>query len=69
MPVNEVKITLLEAAHRLLPAFDETLVRRAIKAITKAGVYLRTDTLVKGVGPDSVTLADGSTIKCGAPAL
>eukprot|EP01125_Pyxidicula_operculata_P011473 TRINITY_DN375_c0_g2_i2.p1 TRINITY_DN375_c0_g2~~TRINITY_DN375_c0_g2_i2.p1 ORF type:complete len:359 (-),score=64.00 TRINITY_DN375_c0_g2_i2:33-1109(-) len=65
VPLNEVKITLLEASHNILSAFDSELVKRAIKSITKAGVYIRTDTLVKEVRPSSVILGDGSEIKCG----
>lgn len=65
VPVNEVKITLLEASHNILGAFDQNLVNRAIKSITRQGVYIRTDTIVKEVKPGSVVLSDGSEIKCG----
>lgn len=62
---SEVKITLLEASHNILGAFDQTLVNRAIKSITRQGVYVRTDSIVKEVRPGEVVLADGSIIKCG----
>lgn len=65
LPLNEVKITVLEAAHQILSSFDEKLVKRAVKSITKGGVYIRTDTIVKEVREDRVVLHDGEEIKCG----
>jgi len=64
-PVHEVQITILEASDKILSAFDQTLVKQAIRSIMKTGVHIRTDTLVKEVRPSSVILQDGSEIRCG----
>jgi len=64
-PLHEVQITLLEASHTILTAFDQDLVRTAMRHIKKSGVNIRTDTLVKEVRPSSVVLGDGTEIPCG----
>jgi len=64
-PVHEVNITILEASHRILNAFDQNLVKQAVRSIMKTGVHIRTDTLVKEVKPNSVVLADGTELPCG----
>jgi len=64
-PIHAVQITILEASNKILSAFDQTLVKQALRSIMKTGVHIRTDTLVKQVKPNAVVLADGSEIKCG----
>lgn len=60
-----MKITVLEASHRILSAFDASLVARTIKSVTRRGIYIRTSTLVTQVKKNAVVLKDGSEIKCG----
>ena len=47
IPINEVKITVLEASHNILSAFDKRLVERALTNLKKLSVDIRTDTVVK----------------------
>eukprot|EP01124_Arcella_intermedia_P012720 TRINITY_DN19073_c0_g1_i3.p1 TRINITY_DN19073_c0_g1~~TRINITY_DN19073_c0_g1_i3.p1 ORF type:complete len:491 (-),score=97.07 TRINITY_DN19073_c0_g1_i3:10-1482(-) len=64
-PIHEVCITILEASNKILSAFDENLVKQAVRSIMKTGVHIRTDTLVKEVKPNAVVLSDGTEIPCG----
>lgn len=36
--IDEVKVTVLEGSNKVLSAFDEKLVKRAVKSITRAGI-------------------------------
>eukprot|EP01129_Flabellula_baltica_P010007 TRINITY_DN4179_c0_g1_i1.p1 TRINITY_DN4179_c0_g1~~TRINITY_DN4179_c0_g1_i1.p1 ORF type:complete len:456 (-),score=88.24 TRINITY_DN4179_c0_g1_i1:64-1410(-) len=65
IPVNEVKITVLEASPQILNAFDRSLVKNAIRSITKRGVYVRTNSIVSRVEKNKVILEDGSEIRTG----
>jgi NADH dehydrogenase FAD-containing subunit len=40
VPINDVRITLVEAGNRILSAFDQTLVNTAMKNILKQGATL-----------------------------
>ncbi|KYQ96785.1 putative NADH dehydrogenase [Tieghemostelium lacteum] len=64
-PINQVRITLLEASNRILNAFDEKLVKKAMINFKYSGVDIRTHTAVKEVQKDQVILQDGSVIKFG----
>jgi NADH dehydrogenase len=48
-------IILIEAGPRLVPAFTETLSRRALRDLLSLGVDVRLGTPVTAVGPDGVT--------------
>jgi NADH:ubiquinone reductase (non-electrogenic) len=65
VPVNEVRITLLEASHTILSAFHKALVERIMVNIKRQGVDVRTHALVTKVLPDAVYLADGTKIPYG----
>mgnify|MGYP002480288958 CR=1 FL=1 len=65
VPINDVRITLLEAGPTILSSFNQSLVEHAIKAIKKQGVDLRTANRVKEVREGAVVLQDGTVIPCG----
>jgi NADH:ubiquinone reductase (non-electrogenic) len=65
LPVHEVRITLLEAGHTILSAFNRKLVSQAMKTMRKQGIDLRTDNQVAEVRKDAVVLKDGNVLPCG----
>lgn len=65
LPVHEVRITVLEAGHSILSAFNRKLVDQAMKTMRKQGIDLRTDNQVAEVRKDAVILKDGTSIPCG----
>ncbi|KAF2077850.1 hypothetical protein CYY_000812 [Polysphondylium violaceum] len=64
-PVNEVKITLLEASGKILSAFDEKLVKKALLNFKTSGVNVQTHSGVKDVSNERVLLNDGTEIPYG----
>ena len=49
----------------VLADFDRVLVARALGSLQRAGVTVKTDSIVKEVRPYKVVLQDGTDIKCG----
>ena len=52
----ESKILLVEGTDRLLPTYTPSLSKRAVEALTKLGVSVRTNTLVENIHEGRVTL-------------
>ena len=61
-----MKVTLLEAAPKILSAFSSKLVDKAIENLKRQGVDVRTDSPVKIVHSTHVELASGLIIPYGA---
>ena len=61
-PAKDLKITLVEAASRILPAVPERMSRDVMVLLDKIGVEVRTGARVTEVRPDGVQLADGGFI-------
>jgi NADH dehydrogenase len=59
---DDVHILLVEGRNRLLGTFSERLGRYARQVLTKRGIHVRTNTLVKTADGGSVTLSDGTVI-------
>ncbi len=56
---SKTKIILLEAADKILPAFSNDMSIKALKALTKMGVDVRTQTMVTGIDEKGVYTKDG----------
>src|SRR6516162_4177631 len=61
-PHKDIRITLIEAADRVLPALPERVSRETEKLLAKLGVDVLVGARVSEVGSDHVSLADGRTI-------
>ena len=61
-PANNVRIVLLEAAPRILPALPERLSNAARRLLESLGIEVRTSARVESVGADRVRLASGEEI-------
>jgi NADH dehydrogenase len=61
-PEKDIKITLIEAAPRILPALPERLSSATAEVLTNIGVDLRVGSRVTNVSDKGVTLADGEFI-------
>lgn len=61
-PERDVRIILIEAADRILPALPERLSAKASELLRGLGVEVRTGARVSEVREDGVVLADGSFI-------
>lgn len=61
-PEKDIKLILIEAADRILPALPERLSRSAEKLLSGLGVQVRTAARVAEVLPDGVKLATGEVI-------
>jgi NADH dehydrogenase len=61
-PERDVKIHLIEAAERILPALPERMSEAAAKLLSSLGVSIHTKAKVAEVLPEAVRLADGTTI-------
>ena len=59
---KDVRIILIEAADRILPALPERLSAKALDLLGQLGVEVRTGARVKEVRADGVVLADGQFI-------
>ncbi|POF63906.1 FAD-dependent oxidoreductase [Novacetimonas maltaceti] len=58
----ELKITLLEAGPRILPAFPEAVSEAAMKQLEAIGVSVRTSAMVSGADENGFMLKDGTRI-------
>lgn len=61
-PDKDIKITLIEAAGRILPALPERLAETTAGILRDLGVDLRVSARVTAVGADGVSLADGGHV-------
>lgn len=61
-PDKDIRINLIEAADRVLPALPERLSRATERLLQELGVDVHTNTRVAEVLPDGVRLADGRMI-------
>jgi NADH:ubiquinone reductase (H+-translocating) len=61
-PDKDIKITLIEAADRLVPALPKRLSDATARLLGELGVEIRTGARVTEVGPDGVHLAGGDFI-------
>lgn len=61
-PSKDIKITLIEAADRILPALPERLAAATTEILRRLHVDIRTGAKVVSIGPDGVRLADGSFV-------
>jgi NADH dehydrogenase len=58
-PDRDIRITVIEAAPRILPALSERIATAAAELLAGLGVELLTNARVAAVRPDGVALADG----------
>jgi NADH dehydrogenase len=61
-PEKDIKLILIEAADRILPALPARLSDAATRLLQSLGVHVRTSARVAEVLPDGVRLADGTVI-------
>ncbi len=61
-PERDVKIILIEAAPRILPALPERMSTATAKLLRSLNIELRTDARVAAVNAEGVVLADGTLI-------
>ena len=61
-PEKDIKITLIDAADRILPALPERLSDAALKLLERLGVQVHTAAKVSEVTADGVKLANGSFV-------
>jgi NADH dehydrogenase len=61
-PEHDLKIVLIEATPRILPALPERISAATLKLLQELGVEVRTGARVAEVLPDGVRLADGQMI-------
>jgi NADH dehydrogenase len=61
-PDKDIRLNLIEAAGRVLPALPERLSEATLGLLHKLGVVVHTDARVAEVLPDGVRLADGRVI-------
>ncbi len=62
-PKRDLRITVIEAAERILPALSERISAAAEKLLGKLGVTIMKNARVKAVNDQQVVLADGGTIE------
>lgn len=61
-PAEDIRIILLEAAPRILPALPERIAEATSRMLQKLGVEVRTGAKVSEVRPDGVCLANGEFV-------
>ena len=61
--LSETRVILLDAADRVLPAFDRPLSEKALRQLTKMGVEVRLGTRVVDVDADGVEVAGGERVE------
>jgi NADH:ubiquinone reductase (H+-translocating) len=61
-PDRDIRLTVLEASPRILPALPERLAEGATQLLEQLGVQVRTSSRVQEVLPDGVRLASGQVI-------
>ncbi len=64
-PERDIRMTIIEAAPRILPALSETLSAATLKLLEKIGVRVMTGEKVTEVGPDGVRTASGQFVPAG----
>src|SRR5882672_6746004 len=62
-PDKDIKLTVIEAAPRILPALPERLSKAAMQLLEDLGVQVRTGARVEAVLPNGVRLASGEEIQ------
>jgi NADH dehydrogenase len=62
-PDKDIRVIVLEAAPRILPALPERLAKAATALLERLGVQVRTSSRVQEVLPDGVRLASGEVIR------
>jgi NADH dehydrogenase len=62
-PDKDIRLILLEAAPRILPALPERLAKAATQLLERLGVHIRTSSRVQEILPDGVRLLSGETIQ------
>lgn len=65
LPVDEARITLVEATDRVLGTFAPKLSTKAARALERMGVTLALGTGVQAIDPGAVVLADGRRLTAG----
>ncbi|XP_049849001.1 probable NADH dehydrogenase [Schistocerca gregaria] len=60
---NDIKITLLEAGDKILPAFQANQVRKAMVNLKRQGIDMRLHSKVREVKPNRVLLDDGTQLE------
>lgn len=65
IPINKVKMYVIEAAPTALPGFDPELVEYAMNLLENRGVEFKINMPISEVTEDGVILKDGSEIKAG----
>lgn len=61
-PLRDLKVKVIEAANRILPALPERLSNASTELLTGLGVEVLTDARVAEVMPEGVRLADGRVV-------
>jgi NADH:ubiquinone reductase (H+-translocating) len=61
-PEKDIRLVLLEASPRILPALPERLAKGANRLLDELGVQVRTSSRVQEVLPDGVRLASGEVV-------
>lgn len=61
-PLRDLKVKVIEAANRILPALPERLSKASTELLTSLGVEVLTDARVAEVMPEGVRLADGRVV-------
>jgi NADH dehydrogenase len=61
-PLRDIRIILIEAGPRILPALPERIAAATMDQLAKLGVQVRAASRVAAVTPEGVQLADGSFI-------
>jgi NADH dehydrogenase len=61
-PERDIRLHVIEAADRILPALPERMSKSAHNMLSSLGVHVHTSAKVAEVLPDGVKLADGATI-------
>jgi NADH dehydrogenase len=64
VPERDIKIILVEAAPRILPALPERIADETMRLLREMGVEVRTGTRVAEVRGDGIVLADGGFLPC-----
>jgi len=62
-PDKDIRLVLLEASPRILPALPERLAKAATRLLEQLGVQIKTSARVQEVLPDGVRLASGEVIR------
>jgi NADH dehydrogenase len=60
---DEVRVTLVEIADRILPALDEDLAGYAAERMRRRGIDIRLGTSARGITPETVELRDGESLR------